>query len=309
MKIITLTLSPAFDLHCYAKEICVGHENLATVIRREAGGKGVNISRALRANSKDSLCLALLGEENGDEFKKSLASYGLELYTLTLSGRIRENITLHTESGKETRISFKGFSADPSVLDRIAEQLEKIGLSDATVTFTGRAPTGIGISRIKDFLKALQRKGARIVIDSRSFTLSDLTDCSPYLIKPNEEEISAYMGRNISTQTEAAEVGRAICKTGVENVMITLGDRGAVLVSSRGVWTATPPRIDVVSTIGAGDSSIAGFLSAISEGADESQALRLAVAFGSAACLTVGTLPPRKEDVDRILSQVKINRI
>lgn len=309
MKIITLTLSPAFDLHCYAKELLTGRENLVSIVRREAGGKGVNISRALKENGTDSLCAVLLGSENGKEFEKSLLSDGLNFHALTIRGRIRENITVHTKTGEETRISFEGFSADPSALDDITERLTEYGLSDAVVTFTGRMPTGLSTGDAKDFLKGLQRKGARIVIDSRSFSLSDIADCSPYLIKPNEEEISAYMGKKITSLAEAAEAGRAICQMGVKNVMITLGGVGAVLVTDSKAWTATPPVIDAVSTIGAGDSAIAGFLSAIANGLDESEALRRAVAYGSAACLTDGTLPPRKKDVERIASQVRINII
>ena len=306
MKIITLTLSPAFDLHCTADELQLGRENLAHICRREVGGKGVNISRALKTNEKDSLCIVLLGDANGEEFKKGLERDSLNFKVFNVSGRIRENITIHTKGGEETRISFEGASAEPSVLDTIAAELERTELSDTLITFTGRAPEGISIEHIKAFLKRLQELGARVIIDSRSFSLSDIADCTPYLIKPNEEEISTYMGRDISTLAEAVEAGRTICKMGVENVMITLGGKGAVLVTCDGVWTATPPRLTPLSTIGAGDSTIAGFLSAIAEGQDISLALRRAVAYGSAACLTEGTQPPRQEDIENLISQVEI---
>lgn len=309
MKIITLTLSPAFDVHCLTEDLRVGHENLAKIIRREAGGKGVNISRALKVNDTESLSVVLLGSENGDDFEKYLLADGLNSSTITVSGRIRENITLHTSSGEETRISFEGFSADPSVLDKIRDKLDKIQLDGVFVTLTGRAPSGIDMLHIKNFLKHLRQRGARLIIDSRSFSLADLAECSPYLIKPNQEEISTHMGKEISTLAEAIEAARAIHGQGIENVMITLGDKGAALVSDNGVWTAIPPRIEAISTIGAGDSSIAGFLYAVSEELDEGQALRRAVAFGTAACLTEGTLPPRKEDIEKINSQIKLNRM
>ena len=304
MKIITLTLSPAFDLHCTAKDFSAGHENLVRTVRREAGGKGVNISRALQANGTDSLCLVLLGSENGDEFKNILLSDRLNICDLTVSGSIRENITVHTDRGEETRISFDGFETDPSILKKITQHLEKIELCDTFVTFTGRAPKGISIELIKGFLKELQGRGARIVIDSRSFSLDDLIDCSPYLIKPNEEEISAYMGRTVSTLSDAATAAKEIQHKGVENVIITLGEKGAVLACRSGIFTATAPKINALSTIGAGDSTIAGFLSAISEGLDEIAALKRAVAYGSAACLTEGTQPPRKDDIERIIIQI-----
>ncbi len=309
MKIITLTLNPAFDVHCFAENFAPYHENLAKVTDREAGGKGVNISRALSAFGVDNLALTVLGDENGESFEKILSADGLNCRALWVKGRIRENITVHTNGADETRISFEGFCADGSLLERVKAMLLDEGIEGAYVTFTGRAPSGITMGEIKEFLSSLRKMGAKIVIDSRSFSLEELIEAKPYLIKPNEEEISAYFGREISDVTEAKSAALSLRERGIENVMISLGDRGAVLASESGVWSAVPPRIEALSTIGAGDSSIGGFLAAISQEKSEKDALALAVAFGTAACLTKGTRPPRPEDVARILPKVTVNEI
>ena len=305
MKIFTLTLSPAFDLHCSAEALSVGHENLVRLIRREVGGKGVNISRALKVSKVEALSVVLLGEENASEFEEALNCDGLSYMPLRVSGRIRENITIHLPDGEETRISFEGFRADPTVLDAILEILGKEELDGSIVTFTGRAPDGIDLSIIKGFIRTLKEIGARVVIDSRSFSLGDLSDCAPYLIKPNAEEITLYTGREIRSLEEAAEAAVDIRRLGIENVMITLGSDGAVLATAEGVVGAIPPRVTALSTIGAGDSSIAGFLSAISDGLSEIEALRYAVAYGTAACLTEGTLPPLADDIRKILPKIR----
>ena len=309
MKIITLTLNPAFDVHCFAENFAPYHENLAKVTDREAGGKGVNISRALSAFGVENLALTVLGDENGQSFEKILSADGLDFRTLWVSGRIRENITVHTNGADETRISFEGFHADGSLLERVREQLFAEGIDGAYVTFTGRAPSGIDMADIKEFLSSLRKMGARIIIDSRSFSLEELIEAKPYLIKPNEEEISAYFGREIRSVSEAKSAALSLCERGIENVMISLGDRGAVLATESGVWSAVPPKIDAVSTIGAGDSSIGGFLAAISEGKSQKDALALAVAFGTAACLTNGTRPPSPDNIARILPKVTVNEI
>ena len=251
------------------------------------------------------MSVVLLGEDNASEFEASLDSYGLTYFPLRAAGRIRENITIHLPDGEETRISFEGFRAAPSVLDGILEILGKEELDGSVVTFTGRAPDGIDLSLIKKFLHTLRKMGARIVIDSRSFSLADLADCSPYLIKPNAEEISHYVGREIRTQEEAAAAAVDIRRLGIENVMITLGSEGAVLATADGVLAAIPPRVTALSTIGAGDSSIAGFLSGISDGLSEFEALKRAVAYGTAACLTEGTLPPLSDDIRKILPEIR----
>ena len=109
------------------------------------------------------------------------------------------------------------------------------------------------------------------------------------------------MGREIRTAADALDAARALHARGMENVMISLGGAGAVLVCREGDFTAAAPRIKPLSTIGAGDSSIAGFLAAMAEGRPPAECLKTAVAFGSAACLTPGTQPPNKNDVQRFL--------
>ena len=108
MKIYTLTLSPAYDVHAYTEKLLPFHEHLAEVRSRDAGGKGVNISRALNAVGVQNTALIVLGSENGAEFRAALCK--MDCVFFEIPGRIRENLTLHTADGRETRISFSGFS-------------------------------------------------------------------------------------------------------------------------------------------------------------------------------------------------------
>ena len=309
MKIITITLCPAFDIHCYTPNFAPYHENLVKITDYDACGKGVNISRALMVNGVKSLAIVAIGEENGDNFKKKLVKDGLTFSAIPVGGRIRENITLHTNNADETRISFEGFSADKSLLDKTAAILSDEDLSSAYVTFTGRVPSGIDMADVKDFLRDLKGKGAKVVIDSRSFELSDLVDVCPWLIKPNQEEISVYLGKEINSFEDALSGAREFQAKGINNVMISLGPQGALLVSESGAYSAVPPKVDARSTIGAGDSSIGGFLAAAIEGENVAGMLRRAVSYGTAACMTEGTRPPRKCDVETVYEQVKVTEI
>jgi 1-phosphofructokinase family hexose kinase len=301
MNIITITLNPAFDVHCSAPKLTLYRENLAEITSTDAGGKGINISRALTLNGTDNLAFTILGDENGESFERALSAEGINYRALRVKGRIRENITCHTEGASETRISFKGFSIDKEVLQRTIDSLLPEICGDTVMTFTGRVPLGIGMGAIKEFLRVFSEKGARIVIDSRSFSLDDLRELHPWLIKPNQEEISEYLGREINSFDEITAAATALHRDGIENVMISLGGDGAMLVCDDGNFVATPPKIDALSTIGAGDSSIAGFLAAVKRKKKPIECLCTAVAYGSAACLTEGTKPPRKEDIERLL--------
>lgn len=302
MKIYTLTLSPAYDVHATARHITACHENLATVQSRQAGGKGVNISRALQSWGVANKAVILLGRDNCGDFKEELRETGLDCLYFTQPGRIRENLTIHADDQPETRISFTGFSVEEGILEQILEAMEVD--ADTVVTFTGRIPEGMALKTAKDFLGALQQRGAKIILDSRSFGARDILDVRPWLIKPNQEEISMFFSCPVDTMEQAKEKARVFADAGVENVMISMGGQGALLMTEGRVYIATPPAIQAVSTVGAGDSAIAGFLAAAMEGADKETCLRTAVAFGTAACLTEGTQPPEKEGILRILRQL-----
>lgn len=308
-KIITLTLNPAFDIHCYIEDFKPYHENLAKVTDRDASGKGVNISRALNGTNVENLAFLVFGDENRESFEQGLAADRINYRSVTVPGRIRENITVHTNGADETRISFAGFSADASLLALVEKELAAEIDSNTVVTFTGRAPDGIDIADIKKFLRGLEAKGARIVVDSKSFGIQDIIEVKPWLIKPNQEEISEYLCRPIDTFEQCVEAARELYNCGIANVMISLGEKGALLVCGDGAFVARAPSINAISTIGAGDSSIAGFLAAAKDGEGAAGCLCRAVSYGSAACMTEGTRPPRAEDIEALLKNVRSERL
>lgn len=305
MKIITLTLNPAFDVHCHTENFELYKESLADITEIDAGGKGINISRALCEFDVPNVAYVVLGIDNGADFEAQLKKYRLNYKALSIDGRIRENITIHTGKNLETRLSFRGFKATDKLIDKLEERILNELEDDTYIVFAGSIPSGITDKRIMKFLNNLKEKGVKLIIDSKSITKEELLMLKPYLIKPNEEEVSAYIGHNVETFADCIEGARYLNDNGIENAMITLGKKGAMTVTDGEVYIAKPPAVEVVSTIGAGDSSIAGFLYAKYHGKDTLECLKTAVAFGSAACLTNGTNPPKKADVKNIIEKVK----
>lgn len=306
MKIVTLTLSPAFDMHCHAENLVLEHENLVYMDLCQAGGKGVNISRALSGNGTANLALLVLGEENADSFLRNLDADGVTYDAITIPGRIRENITIHT-GNTETRISFPGFRVTADVLPQVEEKLLALADPETVITMTGRVAEGMAVADVMAMLRKAAQKGAKIVVDSRSFSLENLKALKPWLIKPNQEEISTYLGREISSLEQTLAEAEALQKAGIANVMISMGGDGALLVCEAGAFLAKPPRVEVKSTIGAGDSSIAGFIACPYDSAEKR--LQWAIAYGSAACMAEGTLPPQPEDIQSILPHVRCKKI
>ena len=303
-----MTLNPAFDIHCCADGFKPYSESIVSIISRDAGGKGVNISRALSGVETLNTAVVVLGEENGEEFYKLLLDDGMSVKPIYSNGRIRENITLHEKTNPETRISFGGFSVGNDIISEVKNAIGEVD-ENTIITFTGSIPPGMEIKDVLKMLLEYKALGAKVVIDSRSVTLEDVMDFKPWLIKPNKDEAEKYVQKNISMPEDAIKIAAEIHKSGVENVMISLGGDGAVLVSDEGCYYAKTPKIHAVSTIGAGDSTIAGFIDGFSKGYKMDECLCHASAFGTAACMRDGTKPPLSEDIQKIKKEIKIFKI
>lgn len=309
MNVITLTLCPAFDLHCHTAHLVPGREHAVRPTGSYAAGKGINISRALLALDHPCTSVVVLGEENADAYLSALGNALPAPIALRVPGRIRENLTVHADDGTETRISFPGFCAAPSLLAGVWDVIFDQLTPDTVLTLTGRLPDGIGMQAVQAFLAGTKARGVRTVIDSGSFSLTDLCEARPWLIKPNAGELSKYLGQEVCGVADAAGAARKLHRDGIAYAMISLGERGALMTSDCGTYLATPPAIVPLSTVGAGDSTIAGFLAAKARGASDAQSLALAVATGTAACLTNGTLPPHARDIDALLERVTLTKL
>lgn len=312
MKAIrTITINPSFDLHYTVPDFEAGKENLVTAIEVEASGKGVNTSRALHVCGVENLAYVIIGDENGAAFVSQMERDGVPCRYFQISGRIRENITVHPAKGKETRISLNTFRVPEPALAELEAAILAEDLPETLVTFSGRIPKGLEKARVAGMLRKLIAGGAKLVVDSASFTPDDLRDLHPWFIKPNEQEIVSFLGRTPKTADEAAADARELVRAGVsETAMISLGGNGAAWSDGRETYVLRVPRLEnPVSTIGAGDSTIAGLLAGTAQGLPPADALRLAVAYGTAACMTPGTLPPRPEDVRSVWAKTKAERV
>lgn len=306
--IYTVTLNPAFDLHYRMAHFEAQKENYVDSILCDAGGKGINISRALKVNGTDSTAFVILGDENGAAFEAQLKRDGLRYAPIHTAGRIRENITLHPADSRETRISLDTFRVTPEILHELEKSVLDVCRAGDLLAFAGRNPKGLEKADVIAFLRRLIANGVRVIVDSNSFTPEDLTEIHPWLIKPNEQEIVSFLGTPAENAQDAANAAAELVKRGVaEEVMISLGGDGAVWSDGCNSLILSVPKLaHPVSTIGAGDSTLAGVLYATARGLDRETVLRTAVSFGTAACMTEGTLPPKAEDVKAVFGQTRV---
>ena len=211
-KIITVTLNPAFDLHYTLSHFQTERENYVESVASDAGGKGINVSRALTENGIENTAYVVLGRENSASFEASLQRDEINYIPFYTEGRIRENLTIHPTDAKETRISLDNFSIDANLLNYLSSRLSRELDEDTLVSFSGRLPRGVEKAKVVAFLRGIISSGAKLVIDSNSFSTEDLKSIRPWLIKPNEQEISAFLGREIKDAKDAAASAMELVK-------------------------------------------------------------------------------------------------
>jgi 1-phosphofructokinase len=310
--IVTLTANPSLDRTVnLAGPLERGAVQRAESVQSQAGGKGVNISRASIAAGIRSI--AVLPADKDDPFVLELLSDGVDCRPIPHAGDLRVNITITEPDGTTTKLNSPGPQATPELLAALTESLVLRATDASWVVLAGSLPPGAPDDWYAALVAALQGAGARIAVDTSDAPLRALVDAfpasAPHLMKPNGEELASLTGHDADAleadPLAAARAGRELVHQGVESVLVTLGPHGAVLVNGDGAWHATPPTITVVSTVGAGDSSLFGYLYGDVSGRDPEHRLALAVAYGSAAAGLPGTTIPTPTQVRPELVSVR----
>ena len=301
--IVTLTANPSFD-----RTVALpGPLERGAVVRVEAmtsqaGGKGVNISRAAVGAGLDTI--AVLPALPDDPFVHELEVAGIDCRPSRPAGDIRVNLTLTEPDGTTTKLNGPGATVDAGHLEDLAETLVRSASGGAWTVLAGSLPPGAPAGFYAELVARL-RDVSRVAVDTSEGPLAELVDrlpeAAPDLLKPNAEELASVTGTDpAQLETDpavAAKAARTLVDRGVRTVLATLGGRGAVLVDAQGAWYAPAPPTIVVSTVGAGDCTLFGYLLAEQRGLRAPDRLALAVAYGSAAAGLPGTTIPGPADL------------
>lgn len=306
MKIYTVTLNPVYDIFYRVPSLKLCEENQASSVDLYTGGKGVNVSRALLSCGYDTTAYLLLGHENCQSFIEGLTRAQIHTRLFYTDGRMRENVTLIGDNGEETRVVMNNFSANPETLSYILSTLRKEVTPDDIIACCGRFPAGIPTSDTVAFIEGLKEITDKVVLDTKSIGISDMIEISPWFIKPNQKEAAALVGYPCTNTESAMRAAEELHSKGINHVMISLGDKGAVYCGELGKCTVSIPYITPVSTVGAGDSAVAGFVAAYTDGPDMVKCVTTACAYGTACCLEEGTNPPKPEVIENILKQISV---
>ncbi|WP_152188171.1 1-phosphofructokinase family hexose kinase [Georgenia satyanarayanai] len=303
--ILTLTANPSVDRTVtLTGPLQRGAVLRAASMTSQAGGKGVNISRAAVAAGIPTV--AVLPADGADPFVAELRAAGIDCRPQPPAGDVRVNLTLTEPDGTTTKVNSAGAAVERAHLDQLADAVVALAAEATWVVLAGSLPPGAPADWYAGLVVRLRATAARVAVDTSGAALlalaAALPAAAPDLMKPNGEELATIVGADPlaleADPAEAARAARVLVDRGVGAVLVTLGPAGGVLVTADGAWHAPAPPTTVVSTVGAGDSSLFGYLLATERDAAPDMALRWAVAYGSAAAGLPGTGIPRPGDVD-----------
>ncbi len=304
-NIVTLSLNPALDVTLWMDELVVDGNNIVTEERYDAAGKAMNVSRTLRSFGVDSLAIVLAGKYNLYPYEERLISEGIRYEIIPVDGYIRENISIILPDKSVTRLLREGFTVGYETVEAICKKMDERISTGTLVVVSGQLPKGISPTVLKMICRRIHDLGGRIALDTSSISLEDLYEIRPWLVKPNYAEMCGYCGRDLGDHDGIRDSAREMNQNGVEHVLMSLG-RGGILYSGKGVQLRVDvPEVGVVSSVGAGDCTMGGFIKAVQCGGDIFRCVSTAAASGTAACMGEGTHPPSKIAMANILQQLR----
>lgn len=308
--IVTVTANPSLDRTAALEgKLTRGDVHRLGKVTVEAGGKGVNVARAIHAAGRE-VC-AILPAADTDPILALLDELTVPHRHVHVEGRVRMNITLTEPDGTTTKLNEPGTPLSVTQIADLTNLVLDAGKEASWVVLSGSLPPGVPSGWYATLVPRLKALGCRVAVDTSDAPLAALASSfpgsAPDLLKPNSEELAQLSGADAAELEAAASAGdpsaavraaRTLVNRGVGTVLATLGAAGAILVTRDAALRATPPRITVRSTVGAGDSSVAGYVLAAELDAPVETRLATAVAYGSAAASLAGSALPRPDQVD-----------
>lgn len=308
--IYTVTLNPALDKTVEIPGMALDTVNRITEMRTDPGGKGINVSKVIAKLGGESCAVGILGGGSGKMLEKLLEGEPFATRFRFVEGQTRTNLKIIDREGHtNTDINEPGLTVTAAELDALLrELLAELRLGDIVV-LAGSLPKGAPQDTYRSWTAACKKAGARVFLDADGALLAEGIKAAPYLIKPNDDELSRLAGKKLETLEELTAEGRKLLERGIERVVISLGGRGALYLRKGSTIYAEGLRVPVGSTVGAGDSVVAALAYAEAQGLSEEEAVRLSIAAGAANVMCSGTQAAEREAVEALLPKVRFTRL
>ena len=308
--IVTVTLTPALDKTVVLPNFAVDQVNRIQSLRLDAGGKGINVSKVLKALGTGSLATGILGGGTGRYIENSLKEMGIACDFVWVEQETRTNLkVIDPERHTNTDINEPGAPVTDAVLEEVFEKAASAARAGDIVVLAGKAPAGTRDTIFGEWIARLKAQGVKVYMDADAALLIEGAKAGPAMIKPNNAELARLLGRPVGDIADMAQAARELVRGGIETVVVSLGGDGALFVREDAVLRGKGLKVPVQSTVGAGDSMMATLAHGAATGMAFRDACALAMAVSAATVMTPGTQAADMNVVRELLPQVEIEEL
>ncbi|WP_217543981.1 1-phosphofructokinase [Vibrio metschnikovii] len=306
MKVVTITLNPALDLTGSMEKMHVGSVSLVQQGSLHAAGKGVNVAKVLSDLGAQVTVTGFLGQDNQEMFCQLFAEIGANDQFIRLPGATRINVKLVEQSGQVSDINFPGIHVNEQDIQRFEQRLFQLADDHEYFIIAGSLPSGLSPQRCARWIEQLGLLGKKVLFDSSREALIAGVDAKPWLIKPNEEELAQFVGHPLHSPEECQAAAQQLADKGIANIVVSMGAQGTMWLN-QGQWLhAKPPKMPVVSTVGAGDTLVAGLCWGHMQNMDKSSLITFATALSALAVTQVGVGVPDINKVTALQNDIQL---
>lgn len=309
-KIITLTLNPAIDKSTIVESLVPEKKLRCSQPKYEPGGGGINVSRAIQHLGGKSTAIYLSGGFTGLFFDQLLEAEKISMKPISCKGYTRENLMVFEQStGKQFRFGMPGPLIEKEEWEKVLDIIRN-GKNIEYLVASGSIPEGVAPDIFRKLSKIAQQKNIKFITDTSGDALKNALHEGLFLIKPNLNELSSLVGKTDLSIEEVPLLASKFIESGkCKYMVVSLGASGAIMITDKECIQMKPPKVKSISTVGAGDSMVAGITFSLSEGKTIHEAVKYGIACGTAATLNPGTELCHKKDADEIFNNITEMRI
>lgn len=308
--IITVTLNPAVDKTAEIHHFEHGGLNRLTNIINDAGGKGINVSKTIKALGGESIATGFLGGSAGVLIENTLNHLGISHDFIQVDGNTRTNLKVVESNGFVTELNEPGPEISEENMNALREKLLSYAGTDTIFVFAGSIPASVDKSDYCHLIREVKSKGSKVFLDADGDLFVQGLKTIPTIVKPNKTELEEHFHmENSATEEELIFMGKKLLEDGIELVAVSRGAMGALFFTKDAVYSCAGLKVEAHSTVGAGDAMVAALTYGIDKKESLVDCIRLGMATSAGAVTTKGTKPPSRELVDELLTKVEIQSL
>lgn len=307
--ILTITLNPSIDRRYYVKGFEKDKVFRAENVQYTPGGKGLNVTRVIKTFSDSVIATGFIGGKSGSFIEEKLDELNINHNFLSVNGETRSCLAIHSDDGSQTEILEKGPVISNEEISNFNYLYNELIRESEIICASGSLPQGLPLETYKDLISVAKSQNKKFILDTSGDALKLGMEASPFLIKPNKDELEKLVGHAITSNDEVVKAAKCLLENDIEIVVVSLGREGAIVFNKGYAYKINVPSVKTVNSVGSGDSMIAGFAISLMEGYDFEYMLKVAAACGAANAMEEETGKVNINNVRNIINGINITKL